>query len=120
MVYANAQGHATAATKVEQGHETRAEAFEFGGIFLVGKFKFHECASRIYKVARINSHFLNTFGGGKGCGRIEMYVGHKRGEATGLAHPGADVFEIAGVLGGLSCESDYVGAGACQAQYLIY
>ena len=118
MVDADAQRHAAAAAEVEQRSHLAADAEQLVGILLVGILELDKCAARVGEVARIDAHLLHLLGCGKGSGGVEVYVGHQRYVAAGVAHGAAYVAQAACVCGGLGGEAHDIGAGPGDAQAL--
>ena len=64
MVYTDTQCRIVLTTYIEKRNERSLYPFQFVGIFLVGVFQTTECASRIYKVAGIDTYFVDYGSGG--------------------------------------------------------
>ena len=118
MVHAYAYRRAVFAAQFEERHEFIVYFGKFSGIFLVGELHFTECAPRIEKIAGVDTYFLHVCGGFESCGRIEVYVGHKRHIAACASHGGVDIGQFLCVSHSLGCEADQFGSGCGNRQCL--
>ena len=92
---------------------------QFGGIFFVGEFHLQELASGVEEIAGIYAYLFNMQCGLESCGRIEMYIGHKRYFAPGGTYLACDVGKVGGVSHSLCGEAHHLGAGGSDRYRLL-
>ena len=118
MVHSETHGCGVRLADIKKRHKCVANLFNLRGIFLIGEFKFFECAGGIHEIAGIYAHFLTGLRGLERRIRIEMHIRHQGHVTPGRIETLTDFRHVLGLAHTLGGQTHKLSAGGGYAQRL--
>ena len=118
VVHSETHGCGVRLADIKKRHKCVANLFNLRGIFLIGEFKFFECAGGIHEIAGIYAHFLTGLRGLERRIRIEMHIRHQGHVTPGRIETLTDFRHVLGLAHTLGGETHNLSAGLCYADSL--